>query len=86
MCIRCSEQADTVRAFLAATAKGYQFAAQHPEEAAELMCKTVTEEKLDAEVVKESMQMLGQVPSGQHVLHAVLCFVLFYFASFVQSV
>ena len=75
-----------MRAFLAATAKGYQFAAQHPEEAAELMCKTVTEEKLDAEVVKESMQMLGQVSSGQHVLHVVLCFVLFYFASFAKSV
>lgn len=75
-----------MRAFLAATAKGYQYAAQHPEEAAEQMCKTVTEEKLDAELVKESMQMLGQVSSGQHVLNVVICFVLFNFASFVQSV
>ena len=59
----CSEQADTVRAFLAATAKGYQYAAQHPIEAADVLCQAVTEEKLDAELVKESMQMLAQVRS-----------------------
>lgn len=58
-----SDQAETVRAFLAATAKGYQHAAQQPEAAAALLCKTVTEEKLDVELVQESMQMLSQVCS-----------------------
>ena len=58
-----SDQAETVRAFLAATAKGYQHAAQQPEDAAALLCKTVTEEKLDAQLVQESMQMLSQVRS-----------------------
>ena len=57
----CSEQADTVRAFLAATAQGYQLAATDPEAAAAMLCQAVTEEKLDTELVRESMQMLSQV-------------------------
>lgn len=55
------EQDEAVHAFLAATAAGYQYAAQHPEDAASLLCKTVTEEDLDAELVKDSMQMLAPV-------------------------
>lgn len=57
----CSEQADTVRGFLAATAKGYQFAAENPQQAAALLCKTVTNIELDPGLVKDSMQMLAKV-------------------------
>lgn len=54
------EQADTVRGFLAATAKGYQFAAENPQQAAALLCKTVTNIELDPGLVKDSMQILAK--------------------------
>lgn len=47
--------------FLAATAKGYEYAAQHPEEAAEILCQSVTDTAFDKDMVKESMQLLSQV-------------------------
>jgi len=50
-----------VRSFLAATAKGYQFAAENPDQAAALLCQTVTDTALDKELVKESMHMLCKV-------------------------
>ncbi|KAL3142310.1 hypothetical protein ABBQ38_002651 [Trebouxia sp. C0009 RCD-2024] len=54
------QHSETLQKFLAATAKGYEFAAQHPEEAAELLCQTASDTALDKEMVKESMQMLSQ--------------------------
>ena len=47
--------------FLAATARGYEYAARHPAEAAELLCQTASDTALDKEMVKESMQLLSQV-------------------------
>lgn len=61
MFVVCREQADTVRGFLAATAKGYQFAAENPQQAAALLCKTVTNIELDPGLVKDSMQILAKV-------------------------
>lgn len=57
------EQPDLVRAFLFATAKGYSYAAAHPEDAAAVLCAEVSAdtaatvplpEPLDADMVKES--------------------------------
>lgn len=75
----CRQHNETLQKFLAATAKGYQFAAQHPEEAAELLCQTATDTALDQDMVKESMQLLSQVSpmlhyicgSGSHVNQGV---------------
>mmetsp|Transcript_12288 Transcript_12288/g.26508 ORF Transcript_12288/g.26508 Transcript_12288/m.26508 type:complete len:344 (-) Transcript_12288:392-1423(-) len=68
-----SEQADRVSKFLQATARGYQHAAQHPEEAAEELIKAVKAEhaahplpeELDAAFVKAS-----QAYTSQHYLDA----------------
>ncbi|GIQ68496.1 ABC transporter substrate-binding protein [Xylanibacillus composti] len=49
--------ADTVRAFLAATSKGYAYAIEHPEEAADLLLNA--EPDLDAELVKASQVWLA---------------------------
>lgn len=65
----CRQHSETLQKFLAATAKGYEFAAQHPEEAAELLCQTASDTALDKEMVKESMQMLSQVTSTSHHVH-----------------
>lgn len=54
------EQGETVRSFLAATAKGYQYAAEAPEAAGELMCQTVTDTPLDQGLVIDSMHMLSE--------------------------
>ncbi|KAA6428902.1 MAG: hypothetical protein FRX49_01012 [Trebouxia sp. A1-2] len=57
------EQGETVRSFLAATTRGYQYAAEAPEAAGELMCQTVTEQHdtpLDVGWVVDSMQMLSE--------------------------
>ena len=65
-CCRCREKADGVKAFLAAAAKGYQYAAHHPEEAAKLFMQQVDADhageklpSLSEQVVKESLQMLS---------------------------
>jgi ABC-type nitrate/sulfonate/bicarbonate transport system substrate-binding protein len=61
---------DTVKAFLAATARGYAYAAQNPAEAAQLLCAEVDADvakagkqladPLDVEMVAASQQMIGQ--------------------------
>ncbi len=56
------EQPDTVRAFLAATAKGYQYAIENPEEAAKLLCEAVPE--LDLTLVTKSQQYLASQYQG----------------------
>jgi ABC-type nitrate/sulfonate/bicarbonate transport system substrate-binding protein len=48
---------DTVKAFMAAVSKGYQFAIEHPEEAADILIKAVPD--LDAELVKASQEWLS---------------------------
>jgi ABC-type nitrate/sulfonate/bicarbonate transport system substrate-binding protein len=48
---------DVVRAFTQATARGYTYAIQHPDEAAALLLKAVPD--LDAALVKESSQWLA---------------------------
>ncbi len=52
------EKPETAKAFLAALTKGYEFAIEHPEEAAEILCKANTE--LDAKLVKASQQYLAK--------------------------
>ena len=52
------------QAFIRATEKGYMYAVEHPEEAAEILCKAVPE--LDADLVKASLDYL----SGQYVADA----------------
>jgi len=55
-----STQGDAVKAFLAATAKGYKFAAENPTEAAKVFLKAVADEAyplappLDEKLVEES--------------------------------
>ena len=51
-----SEQPDKVRAFLKATARGYEFAAEYPAEAAEILLKYAPE--LDRELVPASQEWL----------------------------
>ncbi len=48
---------DTAKAFLEATKKGYEFAINDPDKAAEILCKQVPE--LDKELVKESQEWLS---------------------------
>lgn len=48
---------DTARAFLDAVRKGYEYAIENPESAAEILCEEVPE--LDAEMVKESQLWLA---------------------------
>ena len=48
---------DTAKAFLAAAAKGYQYAIENPAEAAEILCNAVPE--LDTELVKASQEYLA---------------------------
>lgn len=60
---------DLVRSFLAATAKGYQYAATHPAEAAEILCAEVAADTagtkplpgpLDPDMVLQSQQQISQ--------------------------
>lgn len=51
-----AEQPDTVKAFMKATAKGYQFAMDQPDQAADILVKA--EPDLDAKLVKASQQWL----------------------------
>ena len=66
---KCRQHSETLHKFLAATAKGYEYAAQHPEEAAELLCQTATDTAFDKDMVKESMQLLSQVRMQATVCH-----------------
>ena len=52
------ENPETAKAFLAALTKGYEFAIDHPEEAAEILCNENSE--LDAELVKASQIYLAK--------------------------
>jgi ABC-type nitrate/sulfonate/bicarbonate transport system substrate-binding protein len=52
-----SKQPDVVRAFVQATARGYAYAIQHPDEAADLLLKQAPD--LDANLVKESAAWLA---------------------------
>lgn len=51
------EQPDTVRAFLQAVSRGYQFAIENPDEAADILLEAVPE--LDAELVRASQAWLS---------------------------
>jgi ABC-type nitrate/sulfonate/bicarbonate transport system substrate-binding protein len=63
-------QPDLVRSFLAASARGFEFAAQHPEEAAELLLAEVAKDveasgkplptPLDPSVVQESQKLISK--------------------------
>ncbi len=54
-----AEQPDAAKAFLAACKKGYEYAIDHPEEAADILCKAAPE--LDSSLVLESQNyMAGQ--------------------------
>ena len=57
----CREQGKTVRSFLAATAAGYRFAAEAPEQAGELLYQNVTDSPLSKGLVIDSAQILSQV-------------------------
>ncbi|MBO5373242.1 MAG: ABC transporter substrate-binding protein [Lachnospiraceae bacterium] len=50
------ENPETARAFLEAVSKGYQYAIENPQEAADILCKAAPE--LDAELVLASQQYL----------------------------
>ena len=52
------ENPEVIKAFLRAAAKGYQFAIEHPDEAAEVLCEEVPE--LDAALVAESQAYLAE--------------------------
>lgn len=52
-----AEDPETAKAFLAATAKGYEYAIANPEAAAQILCDAVPE--LDLEMVTESQQWLA---------------------------
>lgn len=50
------ENPETAKAFLGAAAKGYEYAIENPEEAAEILCQAAPE--LDAELVKASQEYM----------------------------
>ena len=52
------ENPDTAKAFLSALSKGYQYAIEHPEEAADILCKAAPE--LDKELVLASQKYLAK--------------------------
>ncbi len=52
-----AENPETAKAFLAAVKKGYEFAINDPDKAAEILCEQVPE--LDKELVKESQEWLS---------------------------
>ena len=54
---------DTAKAFMSATAKGYEFAAQNPSQAADILVKQVPE--LSADLVKKSQEYLAQQYMGE---------------------
>ena len=50
------ENADTTKAFLSAAKKGYEFAIENPEDAADILCKAAPE--LDSELVQASQEYM----------------------------
>ncbi|WP_053217473.1 ABC transporter substrate-binding protein [Virgibacillus senegalensis] len=54
---KIADDPEIVEAFVAAVSKGYQFAADHPDEAADILTEAVPD--LDAELVKASQQWLS---------------------------
>ena len=54
----CQKNPDTVKAFLRAVKKGYEFAIQNPDEAASILCEAVPE--LDAALVAQSQAFLAE--------------------------
>lgn len=53
---------ETAKAFLGALSKGYEYAMEHPDEAAEILCKAAPE--LDLELVKASQRYLAEEYQG----------------------
>lgn len=51
-----AENPETAKAFLSAAAKGYEYAIEHPEEAADILCSAAPE--LDPELVKASQEYM----------------------------
>lgn len=61
-----SSNAEAVRAFLSATARGYEWAVEHPEEAADMMCTVSGHASLaDVEFVRASQRVVSS-----HYVHA----------------
>lgn len=52
-----AENPETVKAFLRAAKRGYEYAAEHPEEAAEILCEAVPE--LDPKLVAEAQGIMS---------------------------
>ena len=65
----CRDNVSTAKAFLQATARGYEYAATHPEEAAKILCNEVAKDTashplptpLDPDMVLQSQHMLSEV-------------------------
>lgn len=55
-----AEKPDTAKAFLSALSKGYEFAAQNPKEAADILMEAVPELKDSADLVYASQEYLSQ--------------------------
>jgi ABC-type nitrate/sulfonate/bicarbonate transport system substrate-binding protein len=71
-----AQSPDLVRSFLAATAKGYEFAAEHPAEAAQLLCAEVAADVAKAgkglpEPLNPAMVAQSQELISQHYLETV---------------
>jgi len=60
------ENPDTVKAFLRAAKKGYEYAVENPDDAADILCKQVSELADDSELVKKSANFLA----GQYTADA----------------
>lgn len=80
---------EAVKRFLEATARGYQHAAEHPREAAQLMCQAVAQDTrgkplpspLDEEMVAEAQQYIAPsylAPGGRRVLAVIILHILFH--------
>ena len=55
-----AENPDTAKAFLNALSKGYQFAAEHPKEAADILMDAAPELKANADLVYKSQEWLSK--------------------------
>ncbi len=55
-----AENPDTAKAFLAALSKGYEFAAENPKEAADILMEAAPELKANAELVYRSQEYLSK--------------------------
>ena len=53
-----ADDPETAKAFLRAAKRGYEYAAEHPEEAAAILCEQVPE--LDPELIGESQKWLSE--------------------------